>query len=78
MNRLFTISILIVLISILTACESEENVELRHQVGKKRHELFIECMNLAGKIRRESDDDVNKIVKACDQVAYYMANHMAD
>jgi uncharacterized lipoprotein len=45
--------------------------------GKLRHELFVECMNLAAKMPRQADDDVSDIVSECSNQAWYMANGMS-
>lgn len=38
--------------------------------------LFKECMELAGKMPRQADDDVADVVDSCSSQAYYMTNHI--
>lgn len=61
---------------LLTGCTTAESKFEQADRGKLRHELFVECMELASKNPRKSDDDVHKIVDACGQESFYMANHM--
>ena len=75
-----------ILIIFITGCENGEVVlspedrakvqENKATKGKARIELFKSCMELAGKMPRQSDDDVSDIVDECDEAAYYMTNHM--
>lgn len=45
--------------------------------GDIRRALFVECMELAAKMPRQSDDDVSDIVQACGGQASYMAIDLA-
>ena len=60
---------LLLILLALTACD-------RKPTGEIRHSLFVECMELAAKMPRQSDDDVGDIVSACGSHAYYTANHI--
>lgn len=44
--------------------------------GDARVALFRECMALAAKMPRQSDDDVSDIVSECSSQAYYMSNYI--
>lgn len=43
--------------------------------GAARIVLFKECMELAAKMPRQSDDDVSKIVDACSTQSFYMTRY---
>ena len=43
------------------------------RAGEVRRELFKECMELAAKMPRQSDDDVADIVGECGSQSYYMS-----
>lgn len=43
----------------------------------KRHELFVQCLELAAKIERKGDDDVSDIIHECGNQAKYLANHLS-
>ena len=62
------------LLAVLAGCDKTDNEIM---VGKLRHDLYVECMNLAAKITRQSDDDVSDIIGECSNEAYYMANQMS-
>jgi len=67
----------IILIALLVSCTHDpEDKKSKIAVGEKRHELFVECMELAAKIERNSDDDVSDIISACGTQSYYIANQM--
>ena len=69
MKFLFIISFII----LLTGCNSEES-QLRNIKRKEyREESFKQCMELAAKLERQSDDDVSDIIQECDSRAYYMS-----
>ena len=38
--------------------------------------MFKECMGLAAKMPRQSDDDVSDVVSECSSQAYYMTNYL--
>ena len=68
--------ILIVLAVLLTTgcgTPSAEEKARTKAYAEIRHGLFVECMKLAAKMERQSDDDVHKIISKCSSVAYYMA-----
>jgi len=56
---------------ILTGCTNDAGRERR--AGEVRRELFVECMELAAKMPRQSDDDVADIVGECGSQSYYMS-----
>lgn len=51
-------------------------MQLERETGKLRHELFVECLELAAKIERQADDDVSDIIDVCGTKAYYIARHI--
>ena len=68
---------LIIVLLLVSGCGySEKQKQKMAERGELRHDLFIECMKLSGKIERQGDDDVSDIISECDNVAYYMANQM--
>lgn len=56
---------------------TEEYAALQSATGKLRHELFVECMELAAKMPRQADDDVSDIVNECSIQSNYMATHIS-
>ena len=68
--RLFNILIIIL---ITNGCEI--NKTSQKQIDG-RIALFKECMELAGKMPRQADDDVADVVDSCSSQAYYMTNHI--
>ena len=56
---------------ILAGCTNDAGRERR--AGEVRRELFVECMELAAKMPRLSDDDVADIVGECGSQSYYMS-----
>jgi hypothetical protein len=73
MHKIITVA----LISLLASGCSVEKTAEEIAVGKLRHSLFVECMELAAKMTRQSDDDVSSIVYECSNQSNYMANHMS-
>ena len=53
--------------------DTDATVKLR---GDTRQTLFKECMELAVKMPRHSDDDVADIVSACGNQSYYLTNYL--
>ena len=68
--------ILIIVMLCLMGCVPERTDEDVKR-GELRHELFVECMELAAKLPREQDDDVHKIISGCSSYAYYTSNSMS-
>lgn len=64
------IFLIIPLFLLLLGCDKD----MAADYGKKRHELFVECMELAAKMPRQQDDDVGDIVDECTDSSYYLAN----
>ena len=68
-------------LGLLAGCASKQETEKEKDqavaTGELRHKLFVECMYLAAKMPRQSDDDVADIVGECSSQAYYMAKHMS-
>lgn len=62
--------ILLLLLLILAGCDKSKTD------GKLRHKLFVECMELAAKMPRQSDDDVSDIILQCSNTSYNIHNHM--
>jgi len=66
----------------LSACRIEDEAETERsrqaeiKKGEIRHQLFIECMELAAKNPRIADDKVSKIVDSCTESSYYISNSM--
>ena len=63
---------------LVAGCNIEKDRAKMKATGELRHNLFVECMNLAAKMPRKGDDDVSDIVDECDSTAYYMANHISN
>jgi len=57
-------------------CSLKESEEARMARGELRKKLFDECMEMAIRMPRQSDDDVHKIIGKCDDVAYYQSANM--
>lgn len=59
---------------IVSGCTNGNN-DSQHEAraGQIRRELFNECMSLAAKMPRQSDDDVADIVEECGSQSYYMS-----
>jgi hypothetical protein len=53
-----------------------EPSQVTQKRGEARITLFKECMELAAKMPRQSDDDVADVVSACASQAWYMTNHI--
>lgn len=71
----------IVLAIALTGCYKplpKETRESEITTGIARKSAFIECMKLAAKIPRQSDDDVSDIVAECGSQSYYITNYMRE
>jgi hypothetical protein len=64
----------------LIGCEKSPIIEDKKDIqrGELRHKFFVECMELAAKLPRQSDDDVHKIINSCSDQAWYMANQMSN
>ena len=65
--------LIICLVLVLTGCGPEP---VSVERGDARRSLFIQCMELAAKMPRESDDDVADIVDACSSQSSYMTNYL--
>jgi hypothetical protein len=76
MNKLLIITLALLTIG-CTEPYSKPNLELETFKGKARHDAFVECMELASKITRQSDDDVSDIVEGCSAQSYYMTNYIS-
>jgi len=61
---------------VVMGCSSEKTAE-DIAIGKLRHSLFVECMELSAKMTRQSDDDVSDVVGECSSQSYYMAIQMS-
>jgi len=48
--------------------------ENKNKQAEKRHEVFIQCMEIATRITRPADDDVSDIVDSCGNQSYYISN----
>lgn len=80
------IAVLVLISALLGGCENGELVmtpEARaaekstvQKRGVARAEMFKECMGLAAKMPRQSDDDVSDVVSECSSQAYYMTNYL--
>ena len=44
--------------------------------GEARALMFTQCMELAAKMPRQSDDDVSDVVDSCAQQSYYITNYI--
>jgi len=62
---------------LLVGCDPTEKTDAQVATGKLRHSLFVECMGLAAKMPRQSDDGVSDIVDECDSAAAYMSYSMS-
>lgn len=69
-------SITVALICLLAVGCSGQRIDADREIGKLRHQLFVECMELAAKLQRQGDDDVSDVVDECSNEAYYMANQI--
>jgi|JI8StandDraft_1071087.scaffolds.fasta_scaffold674262_1 hypothetical protein len=58
---------------LMAACEL---VETPPERAKARIALFRECMELAGKMKRQADDDVSDVVSECSTQSLYMTNYI--
>ena len=56
---------------LISGCTNDAGRERR--AGEVRRELFVECMELAAKMPRQSDDDVADIVGECGSQSYYLS-----
>ncbi|SDP69563.1 hypothetical protein [Desulforhopalus singaporensis] len=70
--NLKTILPVLLCLALIAGCAEEK--EKSSDYGKRRHELFTECMELASKMPRQSDDDVADVVSECTSASYYIAN----
>ena len=73
MTNITRVPILILILSLVAGCEQ---TDAQIAIGKLRHTLFVECMELVAKIQRQSDDDVHKAIIACGNQARYMSHEM--
>jgi len=71
------ILLVLLIIILFVGCYIEPERDSK-QTGELRHKLFVERMELAAKMPRQSDDDVGDVVSECSSQAYYMANHMSN
>jgi hypothetical protein len=44
--------------------------------GEARVKVFRECMELAGRMPRQADDDVADVVQQCGDQSYYLTNYI--
>lgn len=58
------------LLTLLMGCDPYDDPRR----GEARIRIFTECMELAAKMPRQSDDDVAHIVDSCGDTAYYQSN----
>ena len=58
-----------------TAKSAAEQRAKDQRRGEARKAAFVECMELAAKMPRQSDDDVAEIVEACGSQSYYLTNY---
>jgi Sec-independent protein translocase protein TatA len=69
--------LLLIPIVLLGACDiPQANRVLNKQVGEARHAAFVQCMELAAKITRQSDDNVAEVVSECSTQAAYITNYL--
>jgi hypothetical protein len=66
--------ITLALILVLAAGCTDPTLNQRRM--EARSAQFKECMELAAQIHRQSDDQVYKIISACDTSAYYMTQNV--
>lgn len=59
-------------IALIAGCMPEV-AEVQEKQATARIELFKECMELSAAIKRQADDDVSDIVKACSNEASVMS-----
>lgn len=64
------------LLACLVFAGCTEPQQVTQKRGEARTALFKDCMDLAAKMPRQSDDDVAEIVKACATQSGYMTNHI--
>ena len=71
--------LVLLLALVLTGCgkslETEAETKAR---GEARLSVFRECMELAAKMPRQSDDDVSDIVLKCQTASYYLTEHVTE
>lgn len=58
---------------LLAACDPVVTSQAR---GEARKAMFRECMELAAKMPRQSDDDVAGVVGECSAQSHYMTNYV--
>lgn len=73
--KLSTIVLVIATALLTSACSKAPEQEYVNK-GNARVALFKECMELASKLPRQSDDGVSDVVKACSGEAWYMTRHI--
>ena len=66
---------IIILAALLGGCHSDSSATIEKR-GAARIDIFRECMALAAKLPRQSDDAVYKAIDSCGQQSYYMTNHI--
>jgi len=82
MKPLIIFSLLIALFGcengeVVLSTEKRAAVKQKHKAaGAERRALFVECMELAAKMPRQSDDDVADIVEECSSSSYYVTNYL--
>jgi hypothetical protein len=59
---------------LLAGCTEPEVVTEKR--GLARQVVFVQCMELAAKMPRQSDDDVADIVSTCGDQSYYLTNYI--
>lgn len=70
--------LIILLCVVLAGCSSkpEDTAATKKLQGDARQAAFKECMELAIKMPRQSDDDVSDIISACGTQSYYLTNYL--
>lgn len=66
-------TIILAAIGLLSCNENEAMIAKR---GVSRIALFERCMELAGRMPRQQDDDVADVVSNCSNEANYMTNYI--
>jgi hypothetical protein len=61
---------------LLIGCTDAKDAATIKIQGDARQVFFKECMDLATKMPRQSDDDVSDIISECGQQSYYLTNYI--